>query len=83
MITKTFSGLPPHMDSVFRYINGMLYIFKDNSFYEYNEFTNLLIRTGENDLSLFGIKCSKFPSTYSEIMKALKNAVAQSDKLIT
>jgi hypothetical protein len=81
MITKTFSGIPPDVNSAFRCINGMLYFFKGNTFYEFNEFKNSLIRAGKNDLLLFGIKCPKMSSSYSEIVNTLKNTVLQLEQL--
>lgn len=57
LISKVFPGVPSKMDSVFRFTNGLLYFFKDETYYEFNEFTNNLVRAGRNDLNLFGIQC--------------------------
>lgn len=57
LIEKSFPGIPPGIDSVFKYTNGRLYFFKGNNYYEYNEFTGKLVRSAEIDLSIFDINC--------------------------
>lgn len=81
MISRKFPGVPPNMKSAFRYSNGMLYFFKDNTVFEFNEFTNTLLRAGKNNLSIFGIQCKKIPSSYGEIIVNLKKLVLKLDAL--
>ncbi|XP_049809227.1 collagenase 3-like [Schistocerca nitens] len=76
-ITKEFSGIPPGIESSFRYTNGLLYFIKDKTFYEYSEFTNSVVRAGKFDLSLFGIDCSKSTSKMLDIISNLKESLNQ------
>ena len=52
-----FPGVPKNIDSVFRFIDGFLYFFKDGYVYKYNEFKNVVEQTEKYDLNLFGINC--------------------------
>jgi hypothetical protein len=36
MIVELFSSIPSNVDKAFRYINGKIYFFKDNNYYEYH-----------------------------------------------
>ncbi|XP_049813823.1 collagenase 3-like [Schistocerca nitens] len=77
IISREYSGLPTGINSVFRYINGMLYFFRDDAFYEYNEFTKKVVKYGIFDLSLFGIDCIKSSSLISELIIVLNNTIQQ------
>lgn len=57
LVSDQFPGIPMRIDSAFRYTNGLLYFFKDSSFYEFSEFSKKLKQTGKIDYSRFGIKC--------------------------
>jgi hypothetical protein len=57
MIAELFSSIPSNVDKAFRYINGKIYFFKDNNYYEYHEFLQTT-KSYKFDLSIFGIKCS-------------------------
>lgn len=81
ILSRTFPGLPPAMDSSFRYINGMLYFFKGRQVYQYNEFMNSLIKAEKFDLSMIGIDCPKRSSTFMDIINILKSTVAQPDEM--
>lgn len=56
-ISETFPGIPPKIDSSFRYIDGNLYFFKNNTVYVFNEFTSELVKTERISLSIFKLKC--------------------------
>ncbi|XP_049809448.1 matrix metalloproteinase-14-like [Schistocerca nitens] len=77
IISREYSGLPTGINSVFRYINGMLYFFRDDAFYEYNEFTKKVVKYGIFDLSLFGIDCIKSSSLISELIIVPNNTIQQ------
>lgn len=47
-INQEFPYLPKGIDSAFRYTNGMIYFFKDDEIYEYNEFISLFERSNKN-----------------------------------
>lgn len=57
IIADKFPGISTHVDGAFRYINGNIYFFRNNTFFEFNEFNNKVTRAGELDLSIFGITC--------------------------
>lgn len=46
-IADTFVGLAQKLDSAFRYTNGMIYFFQKDIYFEYDEFTNRLVKTGK------------------------------------
>lgn len=52
-----FPEIPKPIDSVFRFTDGLLYFFKENSVFKYNEFTKKLIEATPNTLELFGVSC--------------------------
>ena len=52
-----FNGLPSSFHGIFRYTNGLLYIFDNDSYYEYDEFRNILVRSYKRDISVFNINC--------------------------
>jgi hypothetical protein len=68
MLPKLFPGLTPTINSAFRFTNGNLYFFKGTLSYEFN---NTVIKAAKNSLSLFGIKCSKVPSSYIDLVEQM------------
>lgn len=74
LISKAFPGVPPSMDGAFRYTNGRIYFFKDYNYYEFNEFTNKMVKADRNDLNLFGIQCPN--KTILEQLKELLEKLA-------
>lgn len=72
-VHEDFPGLPKNIDSAFRYTNGIIYFFKDNYVYQYNEFKNILEKTEKFDLSIFGINClnKKFVNTLIDMLAKL------------
>lgn len=52
-----FPGIPSGIEAVFRYNNGKLYFFKKHNFYEFDEFTNKMIRAARFKLTIFDSKC--------------------------
>lgn len=58
------------MSSIYR-----IYFFKDNIYYEYNEYLNTLVKAEKFSLSLFNINCSKNNSTISQITTKLKDVL--------
>lgn len=69
-ISKDFMGIPASMDSVFRYINGMLYFFQNGRYFEYNEFTNSLHASDKIDLLKFDIQCPSL-TLYEQLKELL------------
>ena len=57
-ISKNFNGVPLNFTSVFRYTNGLLYFLDDEYYYEYDEFTNRVVRSFKRDVSIFDIDCA-------------------------
>ena len=56
-ISQRFPGIPPNIDSSFRFIDGNIYFFKNNTIFAFNEFTGKLSKTERNNLSVFGLEC--------------------------
>lgn len=56
-ISDLFAGIPPKIDSSFRFTDGNLYFFKNNTVYVFNEFRGELVKTEKFNLSLFGMEC--------------------------
>ena len=54
-----FPGVPKNIDSVFIFIDGFHYFFKDGYVYKYNEFKNFVEQSKKYDLNLFGKKLYK------------------------
>ena len=71
-ITDIFPDFPTRFNGVFRYIDGLLYVFHDNSIYIYNEFTNMIEKTITKSLSLFDITCPQ-----ETLLQQLKKLVSQ------
>lgn len=71
-ISEAFPGIPPKIDSAFRYTDGNLYFFKNNTVYAFNEFTSSLIKTERNSLSIFGLKCIN-----DDVLLKLKDLLSQ------
>lgn len=69
-ISDDFPGIPPKVDSSFRFTDGNLYFFKNNTVYVFNEFKGELIKTERNSLSIFGLKCLN-----DDILFQLKNLI--------
>lgn len=77
-ISEKFNGIPNKISGAFRYTNGHIYFFQNNIYFEYNEFTNSLIKTGKSsDLftTLTGIQCPNV-SVLSQL-KSLLNKLLQ------
>lgn len=74
-ICDRFPGIPNNVSDAFRYINGNLYFFQNNTFYEFNEFENRVLRTGESSLTMFGIRCEDKETIYSKIKDLLGKLV--------
>lgn len=72
LIENEFPGIPSNFDTVFRYTNGLLYFFKNDKFYEFNEFTKELVRAGNKDLSIFYINCPNI-----SLLEKLKHLLAK------
>lgn len=70
LINELFPGIPTDVNGSFRYINGNLYFFRNQTYYEYNEFSNKLTKAGSFDLSLFGINCPN-EGVFTQIKKLL------------
>lgn len=77
LITELFSGIPSDVDTGYRYINGNMYFLKNNNFYEFNEFSNTLIRAGVFDWSLLGIECPN-----ENILSQLKDVLTRINLLL-
>jgi len=56
-IEEAFPGIPPAVDWVFRYTNGLMYVFKNSTVYEYNEFSRTVVKASPFSLDLFQIEC--------------------------
>lgn len=56
-IEEAFPGIPPAVDWVFRYTDGLLYFFKNSTVYEYSEFTRTVVKALPFSLDLFNIEC--------------------------
>lgn len=54
---KIFPGIPSNIKSVFRYINGKLYFFSDNTVFEFDEFKSIVTRSDVNLFELLEIVC--------------------------
>lgn len=57
LIVERFPGVPSDIDNVFRYTNGNLYFFRKGIYYEFNEFSNIVISASKFTWSKFGIQC--------------------------
>jgi hypothetical protein len=61
IINELFPGVSTYVNDVFRYRNGILYFFKkkDNKaiLYEFDQFSNMLIKAAPFDFSTFNIHC--------------------------
>lgn len=71
-ISELFPGIPPKIDSSFRYIDGNLYFFKNNMVYVFNEFIGELIKTEQNNLSIFGLECIN-----NDVLLKLKDLISK------
>lgn len=71
-ISDLFPGVPPKIDSSFRYIDGNLYFFKNNTIYMFNEFTRALVKVERNNLSIFGLECVN-----DDILNKLKDLITK------
>ncbi|KAJ8913493.1 hypothetical protein NQ315_013873 [Exocentrus adspersus] len=56
-ITDLLPGVPIDLNGGFRYINGNMYFFRNNTYYEFNEFKNKVTAAGDFNLQLFNIQC--------------------------
>ena len=68
VISDLFPGVPAEIDNVFRYTNGRLYFIQKDMFFEYDEFTDSLIRSGTLNLAFFDINCPNV-----SLLQSLKN----------
>jgi hypothetical protein len=61
IINELFRGVSADVNAVFRYRNGILYFLKKKVnkaiLYEYDEFSNMLIKAAPFDFSTFNIHC--------------------------
>lgn len=73
-----FATLPSGLDSAFRFTNGLLYFFKDDTVYEYDEFTKSLLRAIPISIDVFGINCPK-----ESMLTQLKSLLIQLTNLVT
>lgn len=72
-INDIFFGIPKGVDSCFRYNDGFIYFFKNNSVYKFNEFTDESFKTNVNPLSIIKIKCTQ--NTINNIIQMLQNLI--------
>lgn len=71
-VDQRFPGIPSRIDHVFRYIDGLLYFFKDKRVYRYNEFTGQV-----EDSSVFKLETTLNIQCQSEsILNQLKNLLS-------
>nr|DAC81292.1 TPA_asm: collagenase [Ladona dragonfly adintovirus] len=80
-LTKEFPKLPQNLDSVFRYINGMLYFFKNGTFYEYNEFTQTLVRAAPFNFNVLNLRCETASLSLANVMRDLEKVVTDFNAL--
>jgi hypothetical protein len=52
---RYFSKSSKYISRAFRYRN--LYFFKDKMYYEFDDISNTLVKSGKFDLTVFGFKC--------------------------
>ncbi|KAL3278507.1 hypothetical protein HHI36_023977 [Cryptolaemus montrouzieri] len=71
-IHETFRGIPPSIDYVFRYVDGIIYFIKDQHVYSYDEFQDKLVKEEKFSLEkTLGIPCQS-----EEILAHLKNLLS-------
>lgn len=73
-----FAALPTAVESSFRFTNGLLYFFKEDTVYEYDEFTRSVVRAMPATIDIFGIKCSK-----ESMLTQLKSLLLQLTSLVS
>lgn len=80
-LSQVFPSLPAGVESSFRYINGLMYFFKNGSLFEYNQFTKSLVRTISPSLDIFNIECptkmllSQLKSVLSDLSNILTRSI--------
>jgi hypothetical protein len=78
IINEVFLGVSTYVNDVFRYRSGILYFFKkkDNKaiLYEFDQFSNMLIKAAPFDFSTFNIHCPNLGIL--EQLKTLLNKLA-------
>lgn len=77
-ISEGFPGVPPAIDSAFRYTNGLLYFFKNDTVYEYNEFTQTVVRAMPWNLEIFNIQCPN-----EALLDQLQDILSKLNKMLT
>lgn len=75
----SFPGVPNQIQHAFRFSNGRLYFFRDDFFYEFDEFRGIVTKSGPVDVSMFGVKCSNFKifDKLSDYLKEIKTYFIQ------
>ncbi|XP_018374106.1 PREDICTED: matrix metalloproteinase-2-like [Trachymyrmex cornetzi] len=54
-----FPGIPSAPTLAFRYMDGNLYFAKKQQFYQFNEFTRTVTKTGKFDINILNVECSR------------------------
>lgn len=70
----SFPGVPNEIEHAFRFTNGRLYFFKNDMFYEFDEFRGIVTQSGPINISMFGVKCNnlKILDQLSNYLKEIK-----------
>lgn len=74
--SRVFAGIPSVIDDVFRFTNGQLYFFFGDTFFEFDEFSGTIRRSGKTSLDMFGVECPD--QTLLEQLKMLIKSSKQS-----
>lgn len=76
-LSNYFPGVPTSVDYVFRYIDGLLYFFKDRTVYQFNEFSGVMEKALPNSLELFNIQCPTIGllEQLKSVLKQLQDAL--------
>ncbi|XP_072395370.1 stromelysin-1-like [Diabrotica undecimpunctata] len=56
-INYLFPGIPDKITSAFRYTDGFIYFFQNNTYYKYSEYIRKVVAAGTFSWELFGIPC--------------------------
>ncbi|XP_072375591.1 interstitial collagenase-like [Diabrotica undecimpunctata] len=70
-----FPGIPNKITSAFRYTDGFIYFFQNNTYYKYSEYTRKVVAAGTFSWGLFGIPCPE-----DGLLKQLKTLL---NKIVT
>ncbi|XP_028148463.2 matrix metalloproteinase-16-like [Diabrotica virgifera virgifera] len=74
-INDLFPGIPNKITSAFRYTDGFIYFFQNNTYYKYSEYTRKVVAVGTFSWGLFGIPCPE-----DGLLKQLKTLL---NKIVT